>query len=176
MTLPALPYLYCTQTDIENYLSAVGVKLRLDDDQDDIISTQEQEAMTDILAEATETINYYLFAKYTPAILATSWWVNRQATIFGSYRLCSRRTNPVADVVIEDVAKSEKQLEAISEGPKLVPNLPARMILAPHMSNTRCDPRYTFRVIRVERNQSSLWSPTQLQQNVDRADEFTLEM
>lgn len=171
-----LPYQYCQLSDIQNYLSAQGVTLRLADQPGNVIDSFGNANVQDILNEATVTIDFYCFGKYTPAILATSMWVNRKATILAAYRIGSRRGNPVPEIIVEDAGKAEEELKAIADGPRLIPNLPLRRILAPTMSITRCDPRYIFKVIRVERNQSSRWSPTQLPQNQDWQDAFVFEL
>lgn len=167
---------YCTQSDIEHYLSAAGVELSVDDDGDGYISTDEQAAITDARVEASETVNFYCWDKYTPAALATSNWVNRAATIFAAYRLRSRRGNPVPAIIVDDAGKYEEKLTLIKEANGKIPGVPLRRTLAPVWSNTRCDPRYQFRVIRVERNQSALHNPTQLPQNTDYSDAFTFEL
>jgi phage gp36-like protein len=166
--------LYCDQGSVERYLSAQGVSLRLDDDGDGYISDTEQAALTDALIEASETCNFYLFWKYTPTMLATSNWVNRKATLLAAYRLCSRRGNPPPQIVVEDAARVEEDLKAVADGGRMVPNLALRRVLAPVFSNTRVDPRYNFRCIRVERQQSSS-QPSQLPQNTDWTDSVLFE-
>ena len=61
-------------------------------------------------------------------------------------------------------------------GKTTLPNVPLRRLLAPVWSNIRVDPNYMFRCVRVERNQSSQYNPTQLQQNTDWNDAFCFEI
>lgn len=166
--------LLAQQSDVEHYLSAQGVRYRLDDDGDGVVSVDEQAALTDALTEASETCYFYLFFKYDPVNLAVSNWVNRKATILAGYRICTRRGNPPPNIVVEDAAKAEEDLKAVADGPRMVPNVPLRRMLAPVWSNTRADPRYNFRVIRVERQQSSQQT-TGLPQNTDWQDAYLFE-
>lgn len=175
MALAALTLL-CNQTDVENYLSPMGVKLSVDDDGDGYVSTQEQQAISDALAEAAETVYFYTWHKYTPNALATSNLVNRKATIFAAYRLRGRKGNKVPEQVEEDAAKAEELLATILNGNGLLPMIPLRRILAPVWSYTRVDARYNFRCIRVERNNSSQHNPTTLKQNADWQEAFSFEI
>ncbi|HMO86302.1 MAG TPA: hypothetical protein PKC18_15420 [Lacipirellulaceae bacterium] len=168
--------LLCTQADVERHLSVYGVRLRLDDDGDGHVDSAELAAMTDARTEASETCYFYLGQKYSEEMLATSNWVNRKAMILACYRICTRRANPCPDSLAEDAAKVEEELKSVADGPRLIPGLPLRRILAPTWSFTKADPRYQFRVIRVEKNNSSQHNPTRLKQNVDYVEAFTYEI
>lgn len=171
----ALSYTYAVQADIEQHISVLGLKLRLDDDSDGVLSTAEQAGLTDAIDEATETINYYCNNKYAASQLATSRFINRACMILATYRICTRRLNPVPESLIEDAAKVEEMLKEIRDKSALIPGLPLRRILAPTMSHTRLVPIYSFRVIRVERQNSSQHNKTSLGQNVDYQEAATIE-
>jgi phage gp36-like protein len=166
--------LYVNQGDVERQMSIQGVNLRLDDDGDGYISKAEQAAMQDALVDASESCNFFLYPKYTPAMLATSNWVNRKAMLLASYRLCTRRNNPVPDNVAEDAAQAIEDMKSVADGARLIPGLPLRRNLCPTWDNTRCDPRYWFAVTRVE-TQSSSQQPTQLPVRTDWAESMTFE-
>lgn len=172
-----LPYLYCDQGDMERFMSVGGVYSRLDQDGDKVIDfATEQSFIQDCITEATETINFYCYDKYDPSILATSPWVNRKTTLFACYRLCSVRLNPVPDQLMEDAASTEELLEKIRDNGWKLPGVPLRRVLAPVMSLTRVVPwPYTFRCIRVERQNSSQYNRTTLQQNIDYQEAFQVE-
>ena len=156
-----LAYTFCQQSDVEQILSINGVSLRLDDDNNGAISAAEQNRMTDCINAATETCRYYLYSKYTDAILATSNFVNRACAWLAAYELCATRGNPAPDSIIDEAERWEEKLKAICDNGKRVPGLPYRMSQAIRYDNTRLNPRYNFRVIRVERNTSSPVSTTQ---------------
>ncbi len=168
--------LLCSQSDVEHYFSARAVKLHLDDNADGIVDAGEQAAMTDALTEAAETIYYYCYQIYSPAALATSNLVNRMATHFAGYRLAGRKGNPIPETVVEDVAKDEERLKEVRDANGRLPGVPLRRILAPIVDNIRVDPRYNFRCIRVERNQSSQHNQTGQRVNPDWQDAFSFEM
>lgn len=160
MAIATLEYTYTTQTYVEQMLSAIGVTLRLDDGGDGSVSAAEQLAMTDAIVEATETCNYYLAQKYTYADLATSNWVNRCATVLAVYVLAARRLDPIPDSIAERAEKYEEKLKEIRDKGGQVPGLPMKITMAPTGTNTRCDIRFNWRVIRVERGTSTKKSST----------------
>jgi hypothetical protein len=163
-----LAYTYLVQGDLERQMGVYGLKVRLDQNADGYITTDEQAIVQDIINEATETVNFYCWGKYTDAMLATSNWVNRKATILGVYRACTIRLNPVPDFVVEDSAKVEEELKTVRDGAGLIPFLPLRRALAPKWSNTRVVVwPFEFRCIRVERCNSSQQAPSPLNKFTD---------
>lgn len=176
MAPPALSHTYCTQADVEHLLSQAGVVMRLDDDNDGSASNPfELHAMQDSINDATESCNYFLFMKYDPANLANSNWVNRRATILAAYDLCGRRGNPVPESLAERAEKALEELEAVAEAYRLLPGIPLRRTCAPTWDNVRCDPRYNWKVIRVERNTSSPQTTSQ-PVNQDWMESFAYEI
>ena len=148
-------WLFCDKGDVERRLSAEGVLLRLDHDDDGTVSVAEEAGMADALSDAAETILYYCWAKYDPTVLQQSAWINRRAVDFATYVLCGTRGNPIPDSVSKRAREAEKKLLEIRDGPGLVPACPLRRRMAPAWSNTRLDPRFSFKVIRVDPQTSS---------------------
>lgn len=170
------PYAFCTQADVERRLSALGVQLRLDHDNDGAVDADEQLTMTDAISDATETLLYYCWAKYAPEVLATSPWINRRAVDYAAYVLCGVRCNPIPEDVIRRVEAAEKLLKEVRDGNGFLPNVPLRRRMAPVWSNTRVDPRYQFKVIRVDPQTSSRHSGGTYAQNVDWPASYTFEI
>lgn len=170
-----LSYLYCTQADVENVLSAVGVQARLDDDGDGYVNTTEQARMTDAINRATETCNFYLYNRYTPQNLSFSNIVNEWCSDLAAYVLCRSRGNPVPDAIIEAAQDAKDDMKEVLGGRIQLPAVPLRRWLAPTWDNIRVDLNYRFRVIRVEFNTSSQM-PTTRPLNPDWADAFTYEV
>lgn len=172
----ALPYTYCDQGDIERLLSPGGLYSRADENGSGIIGTTSQAVIADAINEATETVNFYCWNKHDFGVLASSVWVNRKTAILAAYRICSNRGNPVPDQLVEDAAKVEEDLTRVHDTNFTVPGVALRRQLAPVWSNTRVVPwPYQFRVIRVERNNSSQHNKTSLPQNVDYEEIFFTE-
>ncbi len=169
MALITLDYLYCTEGDVQRYLSAAGVALRIDDGAGAIDA-----AFQDAIIEASETINFYLWQKYFNYSLATSNWVNRKCTALAAYVVCGRRGNEPPENVIERAEKAQEELKQVADNRRLVPGLPLKLYLAPQMSNIRFDPRYEFSCLRVERKQSTR-NASKLPQNVDYRDQWTVD-
>ena len=161
MAPQALAYTYCTQTDVEAYMSTLGVRDRLDDDEDGNISAAEQVRLTDCIINATETVNFYTIHRYKPQYLAQSNWVCRRATELATYDLCTCRGNPAPTSVAERAKQAQDWLEQIHNIQYKVPLIPERRVLAPSWSSLRANPRYNFKVIRVELNTGSTTEPTQ---------------
>lgn len=167
--------LYASQADVEAILSAHGVSLRLDDDQDDVVSSTEQDAMDFALGDASITIDDYLGAMHTSAYLATSRWVNNRAAWLATYALCGRRGNPEPESLIERAEKIIEELEYHRRANRPLPGLPVRTRLAPNWSNLRPDLRFNFKVLRVERSTSSR-NESQLQTFRDWRAAFAIEI
>lgn len=173
MTLEA-QQLYCSQVDVEYILSANGVKLRLDDTEDDEISEFEDGAMNFALGDAAVTIDQYLAHLHTPAILATSRWVNNRAAWLATYALCGRRGNSEPESLIERTERVLEELEYHRKHSRPLAGLPVRTSLAPNWSNLRVDLRYDFKVLRVELLTSSR-NRSQLQTFRDWREAFRVE-
>lgn len=166
-------FLYCTQQDMENILSACGLLTTVDDLRNNAITSDEQQMVVDAQTDATCTIDYYLGFKYAPAMLATSPLVNRWAATLASYSLRKHGGQDPPASLVEWASEIEQKLEKIQEGVALLPGVGLRRSLAPSWSFTRLDLRWQFRVIRVERNNSSNNPATSLQQNTDYQELYT---
>lgn len=146
---------YCDQDSVTAILSAVGVTLRLDDDQSGSASVSEIAYLTQLRGWASQTVDMYCWDRYSPSWLAQSPLVQRWASFLACYDLCSRRGNAVPDQIQMHAEKAEDDLKEIHAGRLRIPGIPQRRVCAPTWSNTRFDPRFQFRCIRVERNTSS---------------------
>lgn len=171
-----LDYTYCVQADVEDIMSVVGAALRLDDSGDRVVDATEQRAMTYAIIDATETINYYCFVKYATQWLATSNFINRACAVLAAYALCKHALNSAPESLVNWAAEYEHKLQEVRDGQGLLPNIPLRRKLAPQWSFTRIVPwPYQFRVIRVERQNSSTDPRTRLQQNTDYQESYSID-
>ena len=162
MALDALAYTYTDRAHVEMVLSVAGVESRLDDDGDNFDNTTEALRMQDAINRATETINFYLWNRYSPDRIAQcSNLANQWAADLASYYLCRTRGNPVPESIIEAAREAEERLEKIYKGRFRLPGVPMRRNNGPTYDNLRIDVRYRFRVIRVEGNTSSQQPTTQ---------------
>jgi len=156
MPPPALSILYTSQQDMEDFLSPLGVRVRADHDADGALSAAEQRAITYAVNGGTETILFYTYSRYDPAVLANSWSVNRWATYFACYQLCCERVDPIPETLITLIEDATTKLEQIQLGRHAgLPGIPVRRTQAPVWSNVRVDPLYQFKCIRVEKGRSS---------------------
>jgi len=175
---PPLTYLYCTQADVESILSSAGVLDRLDDEGDQYVTSTELVAMTDIITDASETVNFYAWSRYSGESLATSNWVKRRTAELAAYELCTRRGNPAPEAVEAKALAAQEMLSKVRDRNHPIPGIGLRRILAPAWSNIRCDARYNWKVIRVERGTSTS-EPTQQTtqpQFIDRGEQYSYEI
>jgi hypothetical protein len=153
--MPDTITLYCGQPEVEHILSPHGLSVRLDDDQDGNLSTAEALALPFALGDAAETINAHCYDKYSPTFLARSNWINIRAAWLAAMALCQRRGNDCPESILDRCDTILEELVQVRDSAGVVPGCPRRMNGAPALSNVRADPRFEFKVLRVERNRSS---------------------
>lgn len=120
---------YCTSDDIANRLSSTGVTLRTDDTPPDTLG--------DVITDASTQVDEHCRLLYTPANLAVSDWVNQRATDIAAVLLCERRGNPVPGSLMRKYERALERLEQVRLGTLQIPDVPARLVAAPVMSNVR---------------------------------------
>ena len=168
----ASSYLYLTEQDLMSRLSVEGVLSRLSEAD---VTPLEQQALTDVLSDASETINFYTWMKYDPSVLVGIPWVNRRAVDLAAWIFCGIKANPIPESVQQKAEQAQKWLEEICDGPRLIPLANLRRRLAPVWSNVRVIPGYQFKCIRVETQTSSPATPGYPQQP-DWESTFTFEI
>lgn len=168
--------LFCTQADVEDYLSAEGVDLRLDDDNDSLVSAGELARLTARgLNVATARVKLYLQPVYDDADLATSWVVNEWATVVAARWLCGRRGNPVPGSVAKAYEEIIQEMQAVKARKLQLPDVGTRNPDWPAWSNVNVNWNYRFSKVRVEKNISEPTS-TQYSQKQDYASAHTFEI
>lgn len=140
---------YCTSEELRYVLSSYGVALRADD-RDQQSSTT---ILTDSIAKGTTDVNFYLFQRYSPAVIQASSWATWCTAHFAAVALCRRRGNPVPESLQQECNRYLEQLKLIMSGQA---QLVADDGLArpeadnsPGVSNMRIDSRYVAAVRRV---------------------------
>ena len=83
---------YCTQLEVERYLSETAVDDFADHDGDGL---DDVNVVDDCINQATEEIDLYATQRYTQTQLATSTLINRWCVVMAARFLCQRRGNPV---------------------------------------------------------------------------------
>lgn len=146
--------LYCSADDITAMISAQGVVGRLDDDDDDTLSSDELQFETTAQTYGSERVNFYCLQRFAAEDLAKSWLVNYWATVMACHWLSCRRGNPPPgsfDQLAKDAIEDMKQVHS---GLYTVPGIGEREVGWPAWSNVRVDVLYPYRKIRVERGLS----------------------
>lgn len=169
----ALPFLYCTEDDVQSLLSPAGETGRLDDDAVGSINPQQQGWLTKAISWATARVNFYCASKYATADLATSWVVNNWAVVLACDWLSRRRGNPspFGDLVEEVM----QDLKDIRSGEAQFSDIGLRTAAWPAWSNVRVDQLYALRKIRVERVQGMSELTPALSPNNDIRSRFIIE-
>lgn len=124
---------YCTQTDVEGRLSALGVDLRLDDASDGAAQTA---LMLYVREYAASRINFYCLQKYTVAVLAANDWVRDRAIDIATWILCARRANSIPKSVQMVYDEAIEELKLVAAGQQ-IPGAPRRKASAPVLSQPR---------------------------------------
>ena len=157
--------LYSSRQEVASIFSSVGVDLRLDDNDDGLVSTgaggtqNEEQWLTDAIEEATDDINLLLCHFYSVEDLASSRWLRRRASYLAAHHLSERRGN--AKQFCEKVEGIMKTLKRIRNGHEIVPGLKYSVDAQPAMSNLVVDRRFRNQ-LRVD-TESQVGSPTQNQ-------------
>ena len=154
MTL--LATVYCTESEVERFLSANAVTDFADNDQD---GSKDVGVVDDCINQATEEIDLYARQRYTPALLVTSTLINRWAVVIAARFLCQRRGNPVPDSLESEWLRiadpTDGILVMIAKGKRQLPGIALRADLRPTFSNLVIDRRYQRSTVRVTTTNSS---------------------
>lgn len=156
---------YCSQSDVEFFLSAQGLTARLDD-----LGTQSSAGqtapLTAAIAYAGSVIDMYCAPLYNPAQMVNSPIVKDWAVIIASRWLCARRSQPIPQGVQDFWEETKTWLQQVRDRQMTLPDCVLRRSQMPRWSNVRLDARYVIKQVRVERPISE-GTPTQAPQAVD---------
>ncbi len=149
---------YCAGNDLEGRLSQAGVELRGDDDP---------ATLSEVLDEASSTVDFYLSRLYDPAGYPGNRWVKHATANIGALLLCERRGNPVPASITDKHDRTMAELKLVLAGTVPVPGLTPRRSPVPQLSNHRPKLGPVPHTV-VERETSPKRDrPTDYRQNVD---------
>lgn len=138
-----------------------------------VVQTGSDDAFDDAIIMACEEINKWCWKYYTGENLGTSNLVNQWATFLSCYYLSQRRGNPA---LFSDMRKEIlEELKQVNFGNLQLPNIPMRRSLAPVISNQRADPRYVWKVLRLEKQGSTRTPATTQPQTIDFGESYSVE-
>ena len=183
MTLSAQDFLFTTDDDIRGLISALGLDVRLDDDDSGTVEDAESAFLLQARNYATTRVKFYCAIHYDAADLATSWLVNEWATVLAVDWICRRRANPAPECFKEllfgDGSANNSgvmgDMKDVRAKAAQIPDIGYRNVDWPAWSNITVDPRYRVRQIRVQRPISER-TPTQYPQTVDYSSEYNPEI
>ena len=139
--LEAPPVYLTSRAEMESIASARGVNLRIDDNEDGVISqvgsglVVEEQFLTDMIEESSDEALMRLEHYYEDTVLETSRWVRRRVSYIALHQLSARRGNPKN--FCDEFKRYMRQFDRIMEGdPQMqIPRLPKRANFEPAMSN-----------------------------------------
>lgn len=173
--MPITPaYLYCTEADIQGYLSVDGETGRLDDDNTGTLNTTEQGYLQQAIIYATTRVNFYLIPRYDAAVMYQSYFVNQLTVIVACWWLSCRRGNPQPGSLDDLYKQATKDMEQIHGGNFALPDAGERVAAWPAWSNVRVDILCALRKVRVERPISEQ-SPAPYGQTLDYGSLFIFD-
>lgn len=156
MPIESAPPLLTSRAEMQKIISARGIDLRLDDDDDGVISSgldEEASALNEVIIEASDEAYMRLENMYKPADLADSLWVRRRVTYIALHMLSSRRGNP--KLYCDEFEKYIEQFERVIWDPTFqIPRVKKSHNFEPSVSNQIVDHRYTRTKLRVQRETS----------------------
>lgn len=144
---------YCTQTEIERFLSSAGVVAMADHDEDGVVDSG---VVADAIAEADGEIDLFCRGRYSAAGLATSTVVVNWSITLAAAALCELRGNPVPDSLQRKANRIlEVLLPQIQEGKLTLPGIAFGNDLRPAFANLAIDRRFARSKVRVTQVNSS---------------------
>jgi phage gp36-like protein len=154
MTL--LSTVYCTEAQVQRFLSTSAVTDFADHDADGSADTG---VVDDCINQATEEIDLWLRERYTQTDIATSPLVERWAVVIAARFLCQRRGNVVPDVIEGEFSRildpDNGMVARIARGHRDLPGIDQRADVRPAWSNLDVDRRYFRAKVRVTKANSS---------------------
>jgi len=139
-----LAYEYTTRAEIERLAGRNGVRNIIED----LSGTDVADMWSEVIADATTTIDAYAAQIYDQSDLANSRWVRVRATWIAAYRLSMRKGNN--DNFASRYQEIIEELEKVKSLILMIPNIPLSADMSPVMSNPTVSPRYDSKKIRVQ--------------------------
>ena len=143
-----LAYTYTTEVEIRRLISSTGADQWLDD-----IPIDYPDYFTEVIEDATSTINQYLEKFYDPADMRNNPWVRRRATYIAAYHLTKRRGDP--GLYGDDYQRIIGELQEANEGIIQVPGLAYTAGMLAVMQNVTVDQRFIYAKSRVRQSIST---------------------
>jgi len=147
VSIPSLDH-YTSQAEVYRMLGNYAVDLMMDD-----TAGRDNETWDDMLEDADETIKMYVNQHYDPAILNTSTWVRRRATVLVSNIVSQRRGNP--GLFNSRTDRVYEELNEIRRGRFHIPGIPTRGYLGPVVRNYIMQNRFRINPVRVDKMKST---------------------
>src|SRR5262245_25776569 len=182
MPLPDKPFVYCSDEDMDDLLSSLGISLRFEDDLTGTSPTPPELLLALKLkarSYASARIDLYCQPLYRAQELATSWVVNEWTTVIAVYWASCRRGNePPKSLrqmlfgtgVCDDCGVMGEMRDVRSVIAR-IPDIGLRNPTGPKWSNLHFDDRYGVRKLRVIRQTSEPY-PAEHEQPVDYRSEY----
>lgn len=154
--MPLTPsYVYASQEDVEDILSAEGVIARGDDDASGSLNSDETALVARFLRRATHLVNGFLLGLHEASELAQSGIVNHWTAVVAAKRFAGRRGLPVPTSLKEEYEEAMQLLAEVRDGKWPLGDAAARSSRFPAYSNVRVDVLgHPLRKLRVERGTS----------------------
>ena len=136
---------YCTNTDVQDVLSEVGVINRTDDFPEDELDGAE---VTAAIQAASSRIDAFLRRRYDTSDLSASTWVKWCCAYLSACLLSKRRGNPCPESIGAECAQYVEWLKEIRDGVMDVPEVSPAHDVLPAVSNLTVDARYARAKVR----------------------------
>lgn len=161
---------YCSQTDIEDVLTELGVTTNTDAGYP--FDTTDTTLLARIILKAEAQFNYYALPKYTVAALTGNKWVTMVVAVFAACKIMARGAQEIPAQLEKDRLEFLQQLQEIRSGMGQIPLTEKEFEDIPAMSNLRIDVGRAVSKVRVEMPISAGRPESLKVRKPDRATEF----
>lgn len=138
---------WCTQTELEDLISANGLNNSTNDNQTNLVS--DPTIVANAIERGQERLGQYLAAKYdVTTITSANKWIKWATAAFAAVEIYRRKGGTVPPGVQEIYEEYVQRLDGIENGSGLVPGLSTRSSPGISVSNVMVDNSYNRAKIR----------------------------
>ena len=114
---------YCTEQDIIDRLSAVGLLYPLDDDGDASYESADSAIVANVIEEVTAEIDAYIQGLFADTLaLHGNVWLKVRAVDLACERICQRKGSNPPDSIVYSAEKAMESLEKVRVRELRIPN------------------------------------------------------
>lgn len=108
---------YCTNADVTNRLSSIGILYLVDDDNDGVLDVSEDAYVTEAISYATTEIAESLAPWFDdPFAVTTNAWITDRCVDLACERICGRKGQDPPAIILQAAQAAREKLEKARSG------------------------------------------------------------